>query len=412
MHVKKPEEKILVIGANVAGLALCKALATKGLRATVIDPKPDFEWFPNMHEIISSEKNISLLSFRKENLLTKLNHEYIPLCLEEIDYDLKQVKLSDSRVLAFDKLVIAMGGVNQSYGVKSVDKFARTFKSLADAEMIRKDFFNLMNRKSIDKHENIVIVGGGVEGVEVLGEILKCNPKHKNIKVHLINSHSRLFHEFSPLINNRVTQSAKDSVNFYNNVKVVRLSKDNVYLSNGEKISAKLIIWTGGVCPSKKLLELGLTHSADEWIPVDRSLRHTRYKDIYAIGDCVSFRGLKSKQAYYAIEMGQLVAENLSLASSHKKLKNFVPSSKPMVVTFGDKDAFLISGKTCIASTGLLALKELVYQLGMIEMEQVTGLQSIIHSMDRLSHLLSIKTINKFARLNINAIFNTSVSFG
>lgn len=55
----------------MAGLAACQYFSKKGISVQVVDPKPFFEWLPNMHEIISGSKSEKLLQFDKRRYLKK-----------------------------------------------------------------------------------------------------------------------------------------------------------------------------------------------------------------------------------------------------------------------------------------------------------------------------------------------------
>jgi len=407
----KPFENIVIIGANVAGLSLCKQLSLRGIKATVIDPNPYFEWLPNMHEIISKEKAEVSLSFDKRIHLQKMQHTYINSAMYKLDHEGKCITLENNRVLYYDKLVIATGGVNKNLGVDNVERYAFTFKSLKDAMRIRDKYQALLERKSIETQDEIVIVGAGVEGVEILGELLKLKPAENNINITVVNNNKKLFMNNGELIHNRIIKKSKDKVRFIHGSKVNELNEGCVALENGIKIKSPLIIWTGGVAPSENLYEWGLTENVNEWIPVNKNLAHKNITGLYAIGDCVNVDGYSSKQAYIAMEMADLLAENIYLSSVGRATKNFKPSSKPMLVTFGNLDAYLISDTHCIASSALLPMKEIIFQMVMLDMERSIGHQALMNSFFRLKPLLTLKMLKKTFKSNVNAMFSSAISF-
>jgi len=362
-------ENIVIVGANVAGLSLCKQLSLRGIKATVVDPNPYFQWFPNMHEIISKEKAEASLGFDKRIHLHKMQHTYIQSGMDQLDYSRKRITLKNNHVLNYDKLVIATGGVNKNLGVNGVENYAYTFKSLNDAAAIRDKYQGLLARETTKVKEEIVIVGAGVEGIEILGELLKLNPEKKNITITVVNNNKKLFMNHGSLIHNRILKKSKGRVKFIHGTKVSNLNDGCVVLENGRKIKSQLIIWTGGVAPSKQLFDWGLTEKANEWIPVNKNLSHKNIADVYAIGDCVNVDGYLSKQAYIAMEMAHLLADNIYLSSEGRTTKDFKPSPQPLLVTFGNLDAYLISINQSISSTALLPLKVLIFQLGLFVME-------------------------------------------
>jgi NADH dehydrogenase FAD-containing subunit len=87
------------------------------------------------------------------------------------------------------------------------------------------------------------------------------------------------------------------------------------------------------------------------------------------IGDAAALPRALGKQAYYALQMGACAAENAKRALAGRKLRDFRPSAKPMLVAFGALDTFFVSGRTVIASPALAALKEAVFQVTMADID-------------------------------------------
>jgi NADH dehydrogenase len=80
-----------------------------------------------------------------------------------------------------------------------------------------------------------------------------------------------------------------------------------------------------------------------------------------------------AKQAYYAMQMGQFAAVNAVRLLAGRRLREFIPVPKPMLVAFGDLDTFLVSGRSVIASPTLAAAKEAVFQLTMAQIDPPIG---------------------------------------
>src|SRR6185503_6500208 len=93
--------------------------------------------------------------------------------------DLRDGKVvTDSRIIPFNYLVIAMGSIADFYGIPNLDKYGFTLKSIEDAIMIRNRIEDLVVKKD---SAQIVIGGGGFAGAEFAGEVhnlLKHECKH------------------------------------------------------------------------------------------------------------------------------------------------------------------------------------------------------------------------------------------
>ena len=111
--------------------------------------------------------------------------------------------MSDKQSFHFTKCLLACGGVNQSYGVEGVKEFAISFKSIEDAKKIQAGIKKL-KQSEYPGPKPIVIVGGGIEGVEVLGELLKIINKCDNIPVYLIDSKAKLLGGLSDKVHKKI----------------------------------------------------------------------------------------------------------------------------------------------------------------------------------------------------------------
>jgi len=85
------------------------------------------------------------------------------------------------------------------------------------------------------------------------------------------------------------------------------------------------------------------------------------------------------------MDMGKQAAENIIRLHEGKSLKDFKPSDKLMLVSFGDLDAFLIDKRAVFAGPALGILKEAVFQLVMTELDPSDILLKAIHTSGRVS---------------------------
>ena len=95
---------------------------------------------------------------------------------------------------------------------------------------------------------------------------------------------------------------------------------------------------------------------------------------------------------------------------SGKPLKDFKPSLKPMLVSFGDLNTFLIDKKMVVAGPALSILKESVFQLVMTDLDPSGPLLKAFHSSERVtastikmisSLPLSPSSLSKLGRVRI-----------
>ena len=78
------EARVVIIGANFAGLAAAKQLENQA-EVVLIDPNPYFEFTPNIHELIADEKSPADLQLDREHVITALGHSWIQDRVTSID---------------------------------------------------------------------------------------------------------------------------------------------------------------------------------------------------------------------------------------------------------------------------------------------------------------------------------------
>jgi NADH dehydrogenase len=138
-----------------------------------------------------------------------------------------------------------------------------------------------------------------------------------------------------------------------------------VTLDSGGSLLADLVIWTGGIVGSPVIERSGLSTSQGGWLPVRPTLQAEADARIFAVGDAAGFANGLARQAYHALDMGRVAAKNLSRQLSGEPLEPFVPSSKPMLISFGDLAGFLVTGDRAVKGSAFTLAKEAVYQLVM-----------------------------------------------
>jgi NADH dehydrogenase len=358
--------RIAIIGANFAGLSAACNLGRE-YDVTVFDPSATFEWLPNIHELISGVKRPADLRLPRRRLVTRAGHRFVRAAVTAIDAAAGRLTTATGRQFGFEACIVAVGGVNETFGVRGADQHALPFKSVDDCAVIGRKLASLA--RTPGRH-SVVIVGGGLEGIEALGEILRRYRNREGLGVTVVEAGASLMPGLPRRLDKAVRAHCEGrNVRILTNSTVTAVTRKRVRLRSGEMLRSDLTLWTVGVTAPSLLLESGLTGKPRQWAPVTRSLRSKRFDNVFVIGDAAALPGALGKQAYYALQMGACAAENAKRALAGRRLRDFRPSAKPMLVAFGDLDTFFVSGRTVIASPALAALKEAVFQVTMAEID-------------------------------------------
>ena len=190
----------------------------------------------------------------------------------DCDADRRTVTTADGRVFSFDRLLIATG--------TSPRRLTELEKIGLEVQYLRNVEDALRFRKSIRDKSRIVIVGGGVIGLEAA-----CAAAQQGCRITVIESEQRLLaRAFPSLVSDLVAAKHRShGVEFVFEATVSGSTSNGVRLSNGTDISADLVLIGIGVEPVGTVAErLGLTVTAG--IAVDACGR-TSAPDVFCAGD-------------------------------------------------------------------------------------------------------------------------------
>lgn len=328
------EETYVIIGNGAAGFYAAKAIRERNESAIIklISNEPVHSYVrTQLSDLITEDINESFYLARanwyKENNII----EILGANVDIIDRDTKLVRLDNNQGVRYDKLILANGSYNfiPPTKVKSNDSEVEinswtyntvngihTIKKLADVNALKQE---------LPEAKNVVIIGGGLLGLEAAWEVQK-----RNINVTVVELAERMLPrqldtDGSKLFENLVNKTpvkvllgaAVDFINADEN------GVKSIQLKSGEVINADAIIFSVGV-RSNIFLAQPAGIRCNRGIVVDKYMQ-TNINNVYACGDIAEYDG-----AYYgnwpaAIEMGKVAGANAT--GDKVKFEKFVSST-------------------------------------------------------------------------------------
>ena len=252
-----------------------------------------------------------------------------------VDFERRVVKvaLTEDRLVevAYDQLVIALGGVtNRAIIPGSQDALA--FKTLADAIFLRNHIIDLMERADAEPDPRrkqqlltFVIVGGGLVGVELVGEmteflrnLVRSYPRvrYEEIRIELLEAGPEIMREMDrDLAGYGVKVLEKRGVKVRAGTPVQRIEPERVHLPGGEVIEAATIVLSAGVASNPLLAELDIARDRKGRIAVDGTMRSTSRPEVWALGDCAVIPDPQGRPypqlAQHALRQAKVLAGNI-----------------------------------------------------------------------------------------------------
>ncbi len=228
-----------------------------------------------------------------------------------IDTSKKQLTLSASAELSYDRLLIATGSRPNKFGWPGQDlDGVQGFYSLADLKRL----YDVMPRT-----RRAVIVGGGLIGIE-LAEMLHSRAIPVTLLVRERSYWDNVLPAEESAIVNRLIRRVGMDLRLETSMKEVLDDGHGracaVVTDKGERIACELVGLTAGVSPNVELAKRSDIPVA-RGVLVDRTLR-ARAPDIWAAGDCAEILGKEGErpllqQVWYTGKMqGEVAADGMA----------------------------------------------------------------------------------------------------
>ncbi len=394
-------QRIAIVGGNFAGLTAAIKLSRRHA-VTLIDPTEHFEWMPNIHEILSSVKTPQGLRLDRAAIVAQAGHRFLRDRVTALQPAQGRLATAGGRELAFDACIVAVGALWNTHHVPGATRHALPFRSVADALAIEQRLHTLVQQ---GQPLRIVIAGGGISGIEVLGELLRRHRDDASLSVEVVEAGPRLLPGLAPALDADLRElCAPYPVTFRTGTTIAAVSAKGVRLADGTRLRSELTLWTAGLAPPALLRESGLAPPPQPWAGVHATLQSCHFDNTFVAGDAAALPQAIAKQAYHAIDMGALAAANVERWLAGGALKPFKPAPKPVLIAFGDLQTYLVAGRTVVASKALAGAKEGVYQVFMAQMAPRGVLTSLPGATGRLwqgwrklavPQLLSLADFNK-----------------
>lgn len=364
---RRPRPRILIAGGNFAGLAAARTLDTRRVQVTVVDPSPRIEWLPNVHELLSRRKRPEQLQHDRREALARMGHDFLCDSAIHIDRSQQRVHTASGERLDYDVLILAVGRTPHDHGVPGVHEHAMNTRSVESCARIGNTLTRLA---ALPEGRDVVVTGGGIEGVEMLGEILRhqslSGRNTGRFNLHLVEMADALFPRF-PGLHERLLGRMQGQVRLHLGRRVVAVGADSVTLDDGTRLPARLVLWSAGSRGHPLPVAALLAEQGDD-APVRGTLQSADDGRIFVAGDAARLPAALEKQAYHAQDTGRHAALNARRLLAGKPLLDFRPLPRPALVSFGDRDAFLVFDRQVLATPALLTLKEGIYQYGYHQM--------------------------------------------
>ncbi|MEQ1622482.1 MAG: NAD(P)/FAD-dependent oxidoreductase [Methylococcales bacterium] len=312
------KQKIVIVGGGAGGLELAISLGNKlaknGLaEVTLLDASSTHIWKPLLHEVaagtLDEAEEIEYLAMAHRNhfrfrlgKMEGLNRQTKEIFVSPTLNDQNEV-LIPKRTFSYDLLVIAVGSVSNTFGIKGVAEHCMFLDTTPQAFKFQKQLVESYIKTHVgvdaarDKPLSIAIVGAGATGVELSAQLHEVTDMlavfglegSSKVKLTIIEAATQLLPALPPRLAIATQQQlVKLGIDLKLGRRVTEVNKAGILTHDGEMLEADLKVWAAGIKAPDWMKELdGLETNHLNQLIVDNTLK-TSDDDIFALGDCAA----------------------------------------------------------------------------------------------------------------------------
>jgi NADH dehydrogenase len=270
--------------------------------------------------------------------------------------------------LSYDQLIVTVGSVSRTLPVPGLAEYAKGFKSLPEAIALRNHVLRtLEHAETLEdgaarrEYLTYVFVGAGYAGLEGLAElqdfvadILDLYPRCRvtGIRWILVEAGDRVMQEIPRKLADFAERELRGrGIEIRTNTTLERVTAHHAYLSDGEQVPTRTLVWTAGVKPQPVVASLGLPLTDHGRIVSDSFMQVPGFHNVWALGDCAAVPDPARKgepcppTAQHAIRQGRVVAHNVAAAlGAGGRRRRFRYKTKGVFVDMGRREAVAMTG--------------------------------------------------------------------
>ncbi|MFD4468002.1 NAD(P)/FAD-dependent oxidoreductase [Rhodococcus sp. NPDC058505] len=265
--------RVVVVGAGYAGVMAANRIAAGRPEATVtvVNPRDEFVERVRLHQYAADSGDATVP-------LAGVLHPDVVLRVGTADrIEDRQLLLTDGEVIDFDHLIYAVG--SSTGGGPDGAEHAFAVGDLEDAERLR------TRLRDLDVGASVVVIGGGLTGVETAAEIAEQRP---DLRVRLVSS-GPVAASLAPRGRRAVTRAlARLGVRIGEGARATRIEADRVLLDDGTECASAVAVWAGEFRVPDLARRSGLPVDTQGRLRTDGALVVPGHPTIVGVGDAVA----------------------------------------------------------------------------------------------------------------------------
>jgi NADH dehydrogenase len=366
---------IVIVGGGFGGLET--AFTLRGLvgdagRITLIDRQGFHSFIPSIHEISSGKISARSIQIPLDTVLAPAGIRFVRDEVLAIDPRNRRVTAAGG-THDYGCLMLATGAESNFFGVPGAEEFSFHFRTPDDAVRIRENLARLFGEGGASVH--LIVAGGGTEGVEVAGELLDLikdtrdrdvDAARGNVTMTVIEAQQQLLPGFPPAAREFAEHYLREQgVTIITGQRITAVREASLVLASERELPHTMLIWTGGIKPSRLIEGLSLPKDSAGWIIVTDQLRSPADERFHAVGDVVTIQGPDGilplqRLACHARDQAEVAGINMASFLNGKDLISYKPRFKPQLISIGRDMGIYTEGNIFKSGAWVVGLKKAV----------------------------------------------------
>ncbi len=356
---------VVVLGGGFGGLTAVKALAKSDVDITLVDRHTYNAFQPLLYQVATAGLNPGDVTFfLRATRMGQKNVSFRQAEVAGVDPGAAVITFAGGDRVHYDYLIIATGATTNYFGTKGAEENSLAIYTRAQALRLRDKIFTNLEHAAAAKTEEdlaIVVVGAGPTGVEMAGALAELRndamatvyPELDPRRTHivLVEMADKVLAPFAPGLREFAARALRErGVELRLNTSVAQVRPDGVLLGGGEFLKAGVVVWATGVTVPKVVGEWGLPQGRGGRITVDRDLRVTGFRNVFAVGDVALLPDPLPQLAQPALQGGRHAGRQVAALVVGRPTHPFHYRDKGTMATVGRRAALadiqLIKGRS------------------------------------------------------------------
>lgn len=375
--------KVAIIGGGYAGIAATRELCKRhDIEVILIDKHSYHNLQPEVYDLIAGKSDIADVTVDLVTMSMGLgkNMSFLNRRVVTVERDKKIIKTEEGEDISYDYLIIAAGSrtffPKQIEGIDAGNDLKKMHKALNFKQKFEKALFKKVDNEARKCEElNIVIVGGGLSGVEIAAEMAYYSQKFfkkgqfacEYMNIYLVSGTPTLLPGMSQFLIDKTHKRLSDlRVKILTNKFMQKNDEEFVYLSDDSRVRFDFMIFAGGIEAANLANRLDLEKDRHGHIETDKYCCSKTDESVYVAGDFAALYNPDGNRTVAnvqnSIKSAQVAATNICAKIDNKEGVEYNFKNPGVLVALGGKYAAAEIGGT-LKLSGYLAylLKHAVF---------------------------------------------------